>query len=339
MSHRTHLPNPVVIVVLTALLVVGTVLAAPASTQEPGPITFGVVPSSATGPDGRSAFTFELGPGDVVEDHVGISNLSDGPLELAVYASDAITTPDGGFDLLPASDPPTDVGAWIGFATDTVVVPARSRLDIPFRLTIPAGATPGDHPGGIVASLRTAGRDGQVSVDRRVGARIYLRVAGDLAPGLDVTDAHVSYDSTAHPLRAGTVTVTYTVTNTGNVRLAGAARLRVAGPFGLGARTVDLGDLPELLPGAVLIRTATVDGILPLVRVRATVAVEPRPVGDTPAPATASGAATTWALPLPQAGSLLLLGGLVCLWWRRRRDRERRHAAELAAARAVATPS
>lgn len=60
-------------------------------------------------------------------------------------------------------------------------MPAGKRADIPFEFKVPANATPGDHIGGLVASVRQTeeSADGQrPEVERRVAARVYLRVTG-----------------------------------------------------------------------------------------------------------------------------------------------------------------
>ncbi len=303
--------------------------------SNPGPVTWGVVPSSQKGPDGRSAYDLDLPPGASVVDYVGVSNLSTENLELAVYASDARTTAGGGFDLLPADQPATDVGSWVRFDQPSVVVPPRARVDIPFRLQIPANATPGDHPGGIVASLRAPGdaEGGRVAVDRRVGARIYLRVAGPLAPALQVDDTAVTYQGSLSPVAAGEAGIAYTVRNTGNVRLAGDVRLRVAGPFGVGARTTRLEGIPELLPGAELQRTATV-GAAPLGRISARVLVEGRDLRGDAGPAQADAAASTWAMPWVQLGLVVVLVAALVLRRRSRRRTRAAHQAAIDAARA-----
>ncbi|TGJ94378.1 hypothetical protein DLJ96_19990, partial [Actinotalea fermentans ATCC 43279 = JCM 9966 = DSM 3133] len=77
-----------------------------------------------------------------------------------VYASDGVVTADGQFDLLPAGATPVDGGAWITLGegdtagpTQRVEVAAESSVTVPFTVAVPADATPGDHPAGVVAAL------------------------------------------------------------------------------------------------------------------------------------------------------------------------------------------
>ncbi|MEH0970756.1 DUF916 domain-containing protein [Micromonospora sp. CPCC 205546] len=319
---------------LLAAIATGIALlgAAPPASAPPAPsaVTWGVAPSSANGPNGRPAFTYKLDPGATLTDHVAVTNHSPRPLTLSLYASDAFTTAQGGFDLLAGARQPTDVGSWVRLTRRTLTIPATSRLDVPFTLAVPRDATPGDHAGGIVASLAATTPDAQgnqVAVDHRVGARIHLRVTGELRPALTVEDLRVRHTGSPHPFAGGTLTVTLTVRNTGNVRLVGRPTLRATGPFGLGRRSVDAAALPEILPGGELTTTVRMTGVAPLFRLTATAAVTPAAVGDQvldPPPAVDAARASVWAVPWSQSAlaALLVLAGWALVATRRRRARQ-----------------
>ncbi|MFY1698194.1 WxL protein peptidoglycan domain-containing protein [Solwaraspora sp. WMMA2101] len=305
-------------------------------------LTWGVAPSSPDGPNGRPAFEYKLDPGATLTDYVAITNHSDQPITLDVYASDAFTTEQGGFDLLPATGEPVDVGSWVTFESRTFTVPSTSRLDVPFTIAVPDNATPGDHPGGIVASLAATGTDAegnQVAVDHRVGSRIYLRVTGELQPGLDMVDLSTTYDGTWNPIGGGTVTTSFTVRNTGNVRLAGRPELTVTGPFGLAGRSVAADPLPEILPGDSFRTTIRVDGVPPMFRLGARLTLAPTAVTDEvldPAPATVTREVGLWAVPWPHLVILLVIGLAGWLAVARRRRARRRRDAQLEQAVAAA---
>ncbi|MFI6823147.1 WxL protein peptidoglycan domain-containing protein [Micromonospora sp. NPDC050187] len=305
----------------------------------PSAVTWGVAPSSATEPNGRAAFGYKLDPGATLTDHVAVTNHSTRPLTLNLYASDAFTTAQGGFDLLAGGRQPTDVGAWVRLTRSALTIPSTSRLVVPFTLTVPTNATPGDHAGGIVASLAATAADAQgnqVAVDHRVGARIYLRVTGELQPALVVEELRVRHTGSRNPVVGGTLTATFTVRNTGNVRLTGRPTLGVAGPFGLGRRTVDTPALPEILPGGELTTTVRMTGVPPLVRLSASAAVTPDAVGDQvldPPPAVDTAQVAVWAVPWPQLALLTLVALVGWALVAARRRRARQTARALAAAR------
>jgi hypothetical protein len=247
-----------------------------------------------------------------VQDVVRVLNYSTRPLAVTVYAADAAVTTDGGFDLVAAGATSNGVGAWTSVGARELTIPARAHRDVGFRVDVPANAQPGDHAGGIVAARTTgapADADRRVAVERRVGARVYLRVAGELDPRLTVTDVRADYRGSPLGLR-GPTRVRYTVRNDGNVRLAGRPAVTVAGPFGLLGRRFDGDPLPELLPGGSLTHVADVPGVWPTLRLDATVAVRADSSGNEVLPARqppAHGSAGAWAV--PWLGLVVVLGG------------------------------
>ncbi|WP_410597421.1 DUF916 domain-containing protein [Amycolatopsis sp. lyj-23] len=304
---------------------------APPPAQAPGSdsgdqrVTFGVRPATATAPDNRASLGYSATPGAVVKDFVAVSNIGNNPVTLKIYASDAFNTPEGGFDLLAAGKPSVDAGAWTHAEMTSVSLSPRSVSIVPFTLTIPANATPGDHAAGIVAALTTeqTGVNGQkVAVEQRVGARIYLRVTGDLKPGLSITGLTGSYAAT--PFGRGDATVSYIVHNTGNTRLSGKQRVSVSTPWGSTVDGEALPPVPELLPGGLVKVTTTVRGLLPAGWLDAAVHVDPVPVlGFTDVVQPAEESVTLSAVPWAALGVLaaLLLGIFAVRFARHRRRR------------------
>ncbi|MEU8803825.1 DUF916 domain-containing protein [Spirillospora sp. NPDC048819] len=204
----------------------------------------------------RAYFAMDAPAGKTIRDAVRITNLTGGPLTFLVYGADAYNTPrDAGFALRTATEPRRDVGAWVKLKTGKLTVPARKARDVPFTVTIPDNATPGEHIGGIVA-LNTAIEGGArpggtaVGLRRGVAARIYLRVAGPLTPALKPDALSVERSQPLLPyVRDGRGTVRYTVVNTGNQRLSPTARIWATGLFGRTIKEWPVRRLPEILPG------------------------------------------------------------------------------------------
>lgn len=228
-----------------------------------------VQPAGPDGPGLRSAFTYNMTPGQTIRDSVSISNLSTEEINFAIYAKDAFNTEiDGAFALLDDEEENTDVGSWVTIRVDEYAVPAGKRADIPFELTVPEDAAPGDHAGGIIAAnieLDEVEQDGiTLALRQRVAARIYVRVAGPLTPELRIKDVEVSTDTPIIPFVQGGGSVTYTVENVGNVRLTSATESKVTGMFGRTVASLENQDLPELLPGGSVQVTEEWEGSPPL---------------------------------------------------------------------------
>ncbi|MBC9005277.1 WxL protein peptidoglycan domain-containing protein [Micromonospora aurantiaca (nom. illeg.)] len=292
----------------------------PAPSADPGAVRWAVQPSGPGGPTGRNYFTYDLAPGDSVTDHVGVTNLGDRPLTFAVYGTDAYTTTDGAFALLPSDRAATDVGAWIGVERRSWTVQPGRRADIPFRLTVPRNATPGDHTGGVIAAVAQDGvtADGQrVRLDQRIAARVYLRVAGEVRPAVTVESVRVAYDTPLNPIGRADLTVTYRIRNSGNVRVGGTGAVVVDGPGGWTLSRTSPVDLPELLPGAEFTVTERVTGVPPALRLTATVDLAPTTV-DTALPPVQR-TASVWAPPWLLIAALAAAGAWLYLRRRRRR--------------------
>lgn len=352
MNRILPLRLPVVLVaaaLLAAGVPSGPAVAADATpTPTPQGATWAVQPADESGPDGRVSLRHTIDPGSVVDDRIALTNFGPRPATFAVYASDGTITADGDFDLIPNDEPATDGGSWIGFGDLTgaaaregggllVEVPEESVLLIPVQIAVPENATPGDHPAGIVAELVPDAGSG-VQFASRVGVRAHLRVSGDIVPALVPEAVTASYTPSWNPFAPGTVTVTYTLSNAGNVRLGAEADTTVAGPLGLAAASAT-SQQREILPGTggVVIETMAV---WPLFFAWGDVDAQPLTVGedeiDGPLPAAATSFGV-WAVPWSQLLLIALLAGAVALFLRTRKRSQQRIQARIDAAVAAAT--
>jgi hypothetical protein len=157
----------------------------------------------------------------------------------------------------------------------------------------------------------------------RTGTRLFIRVSGVIEPKLSISELHATYTGTLNPVGKGEVTVSYAVTNTGNVDLALTQLVGVSGVVS-DHRQVALANLPLLLPGATTDERVVVPGLWPQFRLRATVsAVEQLPVGSAGVPAlsTVSASVSLWAIPWPLLAVIALLVVAIALALRLRRRR------------------
>lgn len=239
-------------------LALAPVTASPAVAQSDDSVVWGVRPT--TQEDGaRANYLYSAAPGDEIRDAMTVTNHGDHDLTLEVYAADGFLTERGVLDILPASEPSVDLGAWFTFEQSRVTVPAEGSVDVPFTVRVPGNATPGDHTAGVVTSLRnTATADG-VDVDRRLGIRFHLRVDGELQPGLVVEQLALGLEPDG--LFSAVPTARYRVTNTGNVRLQLNESAGIAAPFGSFGVEASASDPVELLPGSSQLRELPLPGL------------------------------------------------------------------------------
>jgi hypothetical protein len=268
---------------LTASLAVFATAAAlllvPVSAQAVDGPSWSVGPVNDAAGAARANFSYEVDPGSVLQDSIVVSNDGSADLTLDVYPADAFTTREGNIDVLTSGEPSVDGGSWVAVsATEIILVPGQEVV-VPFTVTVPADARPGDHPAGIVTSLRSDDPAAQVQLDRRLGSRMQIRVSGDLVPALEISAPQVTFDGEWNPFASGSVTVDYTLTNTGNTRVTAATAVAMSGPLGIAGVSTASRQLPEVLPGSTIDVSETLDGIAALGWLSGTVTVLPSSVG------------------------------------------------------------
>lgn len=277
--------------------------------------SWALAPAGSATPDkpgNRPTLSYEVAPGTEVKDAVILFNYSNVQLTFRLYATDAFNNADGSFDLMPGDKKPKDAGSWVTLPQDNITVPAASQATLPISVKVPADARPGDHAGAVLASnaAQGSGADGKiVTLDRRTGSRMYIRVAGPLIPELAVEKVHTTYHPSLNPL-GGSADVTYRIQNRGNVRLGVKQSVSVGGPFGLLTKRQHPKELPELLPGDGVTMKVTFNGVASSALAFTGISAIPVPVGGGAGKvASAHRGAITLAVPF----SLLALAAVVWL--------------------------
>lgn len=241
------------------LLATGPIASARA---DDGTIGIAGAPSDGTGTDGRSRFSYQVAPGQHLDDAYQVTNTGSTAQTITVLATDAYNTDDGGYGLLDSDAKATDAGSWVTFADgaaqhQVTLEPGASEI-VQFAVDVPADARPGDHAAGIVISALSAAD--QILVDRRVGTRLYVRVPGDLQPALTVASITSSYSPQLNPFD-GATTLTYTIKNSGNVALGATTVVGVKTVFGIATGDLVRTELPEMLPGSTRTVSVVVHGV------------------------------------------------------------------------------
>jgi len=240
----------------------------------------------------RPYFYLEGRPGTVLQDTLSVTNKDKRPHTLRLRG-EGTEGPEG---------------AWIAFAAPTVRVPARTRADVPFTVTVPPDAAPGDRSGALVV---TGG-------GHRTGVRMHLRISGATLSALSVEDVRVVRTGDG-----GGAAIRYAVVNRGNTELTPRLAVRADGLFGAVLRR-DARTLPVQVPPGERVRLTErwPDApALDAVDVKLTVTAG----GGAHAAASATyTAAPGWLLAAAAATALGAAGGGT--WLVRRRNRSRRQS-------------
>ncbi|WFF03824.1 hypothetical protein [Micromonospora sp. WMMD964] len=320
-------------VLAVATLTVAVAPAAPAVAEpDPKALTWTVQPATPTGPDQRRWVNASLDPGQTVTEHLAVRNFSRSAVAFSLKAADGYLTDKGRFNMLSSDRPSVDGGTWIDVQERVTVGPEETTV-VPFTISVPIDATPGDHPAGIAATVTSTG--GTVNVESRVGFRVMVRVNGTAQAALPVRDLRAAYTPSWNPFAGGTVRVRYTVENDGNVWVGGTSRVTVSDLLGRTDHDATA-EVEELLPGGRRQFETRAAGVWALGRVRTTVSTSPTLLGDAQAGAElrqTSATVTTWAVPWAQLALLGLLAAVLLGLRAVARHRRRRLAALLDRAR------
>jgi hypothetical protein len=265
--------------------------------------------------DGSRWIERTLDPGQKVTERMAVRNLGTVDTVFALSAADGYLTHNGHFNMLSSDQKSSDGGTWI-HVQPSVAVEAGKTATVPFTITVPADATPGDHPAGIAASVLST--SGTVQVESRVGFRVMLKASGVEKSQLAAQRVTVHYEQSWNPFRAGTIRAAYAVANTGNVRADARTSVSVREFFGLHHRAGGA-TTGELLPGGNRPADARVHGVWGLGPVHTEILLTPAdPAGPT--------VTTVWVVPWSQLVAVALIVALLFVLRTTRRASRRRLA-------------
>ncbi|QJT02150.1 hypothetical protein G9272_19005 [Streptomyces asoensis] len=141
---------------------------------------------------GRPSFYAEGTPGAVLQDTLSVTNRGTQPLTVRLRA--------------------TGDGLRVAFAERALGIPARTRAEVPFTVTVPAAAPPGDRAGELLV------RD---STGRESAVRLLIRVGGPELGALTVENVAVRGDR-----------ITYELVNRGTTALVPRLAVHADGVLG-----------------------------------------------------------------------------------------------------------
>lgn len=211
-------------------LAAGMTLSPVAHAQAPGgqPVpSVGVQPfgTDPNDPNGGQWFVASLAPGQSGKLQAKISNPASVAQTIRIGFADLKFLPDGTPEVV---EPAQDVGTWATIGSRDVMIPASGNVIVPFSVTVPQGAEPGDHVGVFVVdtlSGETVGNQ-QIGVVRRIATRLYVTVPGDARREFSIEGVRLTKDSTLFPTE---MTIEVLLRNNGRIRLRPV--VRVGGRF------------------------------------------------------------------------------------------------------------
>lgn len=218
--------------VAAAAALVGVVLGmpAPALGAERDIPSVSVRPADPRTSDAKGQwFRVMAKPGEKVAFRARISNPAQVPQVVSLYLRDLSFATDGTPSVNDGKQ--TDLGGWGTADQPRVTIPPGQTVTVGLSVTPPAGASPGDHVGVVVAESAPSG--GSVKVVKRVATRLYANVPGN-APG-EITLDRVVPSRPRQPF-GGEAVVDVTVRNPGRTGLA--PTVLVAGKTASGPGTI-----------------------------------------------------------------------------------------------------
>ncbi|WP_369378480.1 hypothetical protein [Streptomyces sp. cg36] len=277
-------PRPIRLAARAAALALTALPVLPATAARAADGPWSAAPAS--GGAGRPYFYLEGAPGSVLEDRLALTNPTGRPLTLRLRGAPA----DGG-------GPRAGGDPWLALAVPEVRVPPRTRAEVPFAVTVPATAPPGDRASALVVS-----GDGREST-----VRLRVRVAGPTLAALTVEDVHL--DKARSRIR-------YALVNRGNTTLAPRLEVRSDGLLGAASHHPARPLAVELAPGRrVELTEPWHPPAVDRVRVRLTVTA----AGGARGEASASAVCVPGTLVAGAGAGALAAGAGGALWWARRR--------------------
>jgi hypothetical protein len=179
----------------------------PVSAQDGDGVSFGIRPTIANEdrPETFSYFSYEMHPGDQLTDEALVMNSGSAAVTLKLYAADGNTAQNGGTSFTSQGEVSNGgsrgVSTWISLTMTDISLAPGEEVIVPFQLTVPADAAPGQHIAGLVVEAlpvedqlpTPAGGTDQanftVNVIRRAGVAVVVDVPGTHTAGLEVTGA------------------------------------------------------------------------------------------------------------------------------------------------------
>ncbi len=224
------------------------------SAESSGNIGIGV--SQIDGQPTRSWFVYsDVKPGQVIQDKVLVENTMQEAVTILIYPIDVHIAVDGAYTPDGDESIPSGVGSWVKLDKGEVFLKPGERQLVGFTLNIPKQVTIGDHTGGILIKRKIPTKEikndpttGQtvetgVSIVTRIGARIYISIAGKAINRLTFNGISFDKDFNGNP------SFEFSLANGGNTKLNPSAKVEIYEVGGNKLLQTFSASMKELFPG------------------------------------------------------------------------------------------
>jgi hypothetical protein len=177
-------------------VLLGSTLPGSVARADTGSAQFSIRPVAPNSTASSTApyFIFDAQAGTTIQSKVRITNIGTATGSVALYPVDATTGQTSGVVYRTSTDPRTDIGAWVSVGTQHVTLAPKHDQIIPFSITVPASARPGQHVGGLVAEdLAVQGGSSssvQINIQHLSIVAVQVNLPGKQSQRLDATAIH-----------------------------------------------------------------------------------------------------------------------------------------------------
>ena len=322
--------------------------AGPLASKTARDLTFGIGPAFQVPTDhyldGRPYISALSSAGGVIRDAVAVLNDSRTPVTLTVYPADAVQNGSSTFQLSLENRKPTAAGSWFtlnGHPRLHITVPGSraaasggnipGRVVIPLEGRIPLNAIPGDHAAAIVAELDAHARNAKgadITLQQRLGVAVYIHLTGQLVSRVSISGLKAQWNEPGNALGTSKFRVSYTVANTGNVRLNVSTLINTKRWF-VGPIQSYPNELTNIFPGSRITVTQTVSGVFGFGPWHTTATAFGTPVETAVTLTTVPASQSVDLWPVPWILIAIIVGIVLFLYlswrlykrWRKRRER------------------
>lgn len=210
-----------------------------------------------------AVFDLPLHRGQEWRSSVTVQNQSNRPLLLsATVVEYSPTTAEGEQFAVPAPDVPaeTSLARWLDVPTSTITLPPHQTATVPFTISVPSAATPGDHHAAVLIGTDQSQSDvaSQLRTSQLVATLFSVQVAG----AVDRQGEIASFSATPRVLSDADGEFSLTFRNTGTVYVQPRGRVVLYNLWGQPRGEVSLADnlFGRVLPGEAVTRSVNWSG-------------------------------------------------------------------------------